>query len=207
MERDIKEVVQSCIDCQMGLGKAPEEWAKQDKMQEYFTYFHNLRLFDILLLDIVVGLPQTSRRGHQHILVLVECLSGFPWAFHLRSKEPEEILSCLWSYICEFCCPRRIRHDRGGEFVDKAVKLFCESFGIQGKPSSSHRPETQGQVEVMNRSVVSRLENLCRDHPEDWDLMLDSALLGVRIQANSRTGLSPYEVLFGQAPNIPLMFK
>jgi hypothetical protein len=62
-------------------------------------------------------------------------------------------------------------------------------------------------VEVMNRSVVSRLENLCRDHPEDSDLMLDSALLGVRIQANSRTGLSPYEVLFGQAPNIPLMFK
>ena len=59
----------------------------------------------------------------------------------------------------------------------------------------------------MNQTVVTHLENTIRGHPQDWDLWLDNVLLGIRISPSQSRGVSPYEVLFGVPPNIPLSFR
>ena len=41
----------------------------------------------------------------------------------------------------------------------------------------------------------------------DWDLFLDNILLGIRVTPSRRTGLSPYEVMFGEAARLPTSMK
>jgi hypothetical protein len=100
--------------------------------------------------------------------------------------------------------PRRIRTDRGGEFLNDIVKEMQEHYHFEHINSSSRHPQGDGQIERRNRDVVNQLEKM---DMEDWDLNLENVLTGIRIRPSARTGLSPYEVMFCQAPRLPLDLK
>eukprot|EP00475_Leptophrys_vorax_P010634 TRINITY_DN17221_c0_g1_i1.p1 TRINITY_DN17221_c0_g1~~TRINITY_DN17221_c0_g1_i1.p1 ORF type:complete len:961 (+),score=190.21 TRINITY_DN17221_c0_g1_i1:262-3144(+) len=201
LEQDVAEVIRTCPGCQHGLQRTE---VPQD--MPWFTNFTNLALFDVIQMDLMTELPETPRY-HKHLLVIVEKLSGFPCAYPLRRKEADEVLSAVWNYFCQFTLPRRVETDRGGEFLSKTGKEFFKLLGVEHRPSSSHNPQAQGAVERMNGTVVIHLENAVRDSPSDWDLAVDGVLLGIRVQKLRRTGFSPYELVYGKPPTLPLALK
>jgi hypothetical protein len=81
--------------------------------------------------------------------------------------------------------PRRIRTDRGGEFMNDIVKEMQEYYHFEHVNSSSRHPQGDGQVERRNRDVVNQLEKM---DSEDWNLNLENVLTGIRVRPNARTG-------------------
>ncbi|OMJ20404.1 hypothetical protein AYI69_g6222 [Smittium culicis] len=55
-------------------------------------------------------------------------------------------------------------------------------------------------VERMNRSIRYSLTKSCGGNFKNWCKFLDSSLMGIRVSTNSRTGYSPYFLLFGKHP-------
>jgi hypothetical protein len=84
----------------------------------------------------------------------------------------------------------------------KAVEVLCEEFGIMQVKISAHHPQANGQVERRNADTMRSLERAMIED-EEWDIALDATLLGLRIIPSRRTGLSPYEIIFGEAPRAP----
>jgi transposase InsO family protein len=203
MFEDIVKTVSRCQVCQHGYVTHPDEY-KEETKELFIGSRHNLKLFDEWSIDLITKLPVTVRKC-KYLLVAVEAVSGFVEAFPLKNKDAESVSGALLHLFCRYAAPRRLRSDRGSEFQG-AVEVLCEEFGIIQVKTSAHHPQANGQVERKNADIMRSLEKAIIDD-EDWDIALDATLLGLRIIPSRRTGLSPYEVIFGEAPRMPLKLK
>jgi hypothetical protein len=194
MMEDIERVISGCLNCAYGGSEVAEE--KSNWVQHRSSW----RLFDEISVDLITKLPVTAR-GMNNLLVITEAVSGWPEAYPIKTKSAEEVGGCLYNYFSRYMVPRRLRSDRGGEFVNDVIQLLSQTYHFEHILSSSRHPQGDGQVERRNRDIIGQLE---KTDMEDWDLNLDNVLTGIRVRPTVRTGLSPYEVLFCQPPRLPL---
>jgi hypothetical protein len=96
-------------------------------------------IFDRWSIDIVGGLPLTDE-GYSSMLVVVEYLTKFAWAFPLRTKSAPEITAHLTTLICTFGPPLCLFSDCGKEFLNMLVDQLCLKFRIIKRHTSSHKP-------------------------------------------------------------------
>ena len=74
------------------------------------------------------------------------------------------------------------------------------------KKSTTFHPQTDGQTEVVNRTVIQLLRGYCRKHPKHWDEHLCYVQHAYNRAKNSSTQRSPFETCFGFTPKSPLDF-
>jgi hypothetical protein len=72
------------------------------------------------------------------------------------------------------------------------------------KFSSSFQPQTDGQTEVVNRSLGDLLRCLVGDHITNWDQLLPIAEFAYDSSVNRTTGRSPFEIVTGLQPRKPI---
>jgi hypothetical protein len=74
------------------------------------------------------------------------------------------------------------------------------------KKSTTFHPQTDGQTEVVNRTVVHILQGYCAKHPKLWDEQLHYVQHAYNRAIHSSTQKSPFETCFGYLPKSPLDF-
>ena len=169
----------------------------------YQTKYHPARslpvpqgIFDRVHIDIMsVG---EAKDGAKHVLLLIDALSKYPIGYPLKTKEAGEVASKLWKTICVFGTPSILHSDNGSEFVNEVMTSMCQIHGIQRKFITAYRPQANGQVERLGRTVANVLRKCCGEEEEYWPEWLDFVLLAIRTTAHSATGLTPFEVMFGR---------
>lgn len=67
--------------------------------------------------------------------------------------------------------------------------------------STAYHPQTEGQTEVVNRSLGKMLRALVGDKPKQWDTILPHAEFAFNRTPNRSTGLCPFEIIYGRVPN------
>jgi len=92
-------------------------------------------IFDRIGIDLESGLP-VSKEGFSSILVIVEFLSKFAWAFPIKTKSVEEITSNLVKFVCNYGPPKCIISDQGKEFINSMVKGLCDKLDIIKRTTS-----------------------------------------------------------------------
>lgn len=70
--------------------------------------------------------------------------------------------------------------------------------------STPYHPQTNGQMEVVNRSLGKLLPCLVCDHIATWDLVLLVAEFAYTNSVNRSTRMSPFEVVTGIRPHLPV---
>jgi hypothetical protein len=108
--------------------------------------------------------------------------------------------------MCLFGPPQELLSDQGREFVNATVTALSAHLGTHRRLTSPYHPRTDGLVERFNQSLIDSLEKQCQEHPEDWDLYLDSVLFAYRVRVHSATGFSPFELLYGRPANLHTSF-
>ena len=59
----------------------------------------------------------------------------------------------------------------------------------------------------MNRTLLQMLRKYCADYPERWDEYLDALFLAYNNSADTSDGYSPYYIVFGRHPDLPLFLQ
>lgn len=67
--------------------------------------------------------------------------------------------------------------------------------------STAYHPQTDGQTEVVNRSLGKMLRALVGDKPKQWDTVLTHAEFAFNRTPNCTTRMSPFEIVYGRIPN------
>jgi hypothetical protein len=68
-----------------------------------------------------------------------------------------------------FGLPKSIISDRDSRFVGSFWSSLWALMDTKLKKSTAFHPQTDGQTEVVNRTVVHLLRAYCSKHPKLWD--------------------------------------
>jgi hypothetical protein len=99
--------------------------------------------------------------------------------------------------------PLSIVSDRDVKFVSYFWKTLWAKLGTKLLFSSAFHPQTDGQTEVINRSLGNLLRCLTNEHGVSWDIILPQAEFAYNNSVNRTTGHTPFELVYGLHPKVP----
>lgn len=198
MRRDIKKYVISCPKCQ------------KRKVQNKRTqgYIHPLpiaeNIFDIIGIDLITKLPRTYN-GYNTILVCTDNLSKFVVTAPLRNETAPAIIHAFFNHVVAVHgCPKLVISDRGPNISGEESRDFFRLFGIKRNLTSSYHPQSNGQTERFNRTLAASLTMFVEKNQRDWSDFLQAMTFAYNISEHSVTRATPFELVFGRRPRIPL---
>jgi hypothetical protein len=96
--------------------------------------------------------------------------------------------------------PKSIVSDRDKIFVISFWKTLFQLHGTNLTMSSSYHPQTDGQTEVVNRTLEQYLRCFTSAQPNKWIEWVSWAEYSYNTSVHTATKLSPFEVVYGVPP-------
>ncbi|VFR02436.1 unnamed protein product, partial [Cuscuta campestris] len=154
-------------------------------------------------LDLVGALP----RGTGNVRYVIVAIDYFPkWveAAPLASITRAQCQKFLAKQvICRFGIPEHIITDNGTQFESKPFNAFLESWGIKHSYASVGYPQTNGQVENANRTIVDGLKRKLEACGGEWAEELPYILWTYRTTPRRATGETPFALCYGFEARAP----
>nr|GEU41681.1 DNA-directed DNA polymerase [Tanacetum cinerariifolium] len=89
--------------------------------------------------------------------------------------------------------------DRGTHFCNEQFSKVMLKYGITHHLSTAYHPQTNGQVEVLNRGLKRILDRTTGENRASWSDKLDDALWAFRTAFKTPIGCTPYKLVYGKA--------
>jgi transposase InsO family protein len=86
----------------------------------------------------------------------------------------------------------------GRELINETIKYLLNKVGIEHRVTSAYHPNTNGQTERFNLTLISALRKHCEAHPSDLYKWIPYVLMSYRTRIHSTTGYSPFFLMFGR---------
>ena len=112
-------------------------------------------------------------------------------------------------WIAKFGLPEILVTDNGTEFINKEIITLCHLSKIKHKTRTSQSPWTNRLVEGMNRSLQEYLRCIINRNDTrytEWSTDVKLLPSSYNPQITTTLGLLPYEMVFNQKPQKPMMF-
>lgn len=193
MKLKIKNYIKNCLKCiyfSPPTGKAE-------------GILHNIpkgnKPFETLHIDHYGPLPAGVRNNKKHIFLVVDGFTKYTKLYAVKSTSTNEVLKCLEHYFAVYSKPTRIISDRGSCFTSEDFKTFCSEQNIQHIKVATSSPQSNGQVERINRSITPMLSKESEMEPGGWTKHLNKIEFALNNTQCKSTGFSPSVLLFGVA--------
>lgn len=148
-------------------------------------------------LDHLGPIPST-KKGYGHVLVVIDAFTKFVWLYPTKSTATGEVITRLSRQAAIFGNPRRIITDRGTAFSSHAFREYCETEDIEHVLITTGVPRANGQVERINRSIISILTKLSLQNPAEWFKHLNRVQQAINSSYCRSVGTTPFELLIGR---------
>ena len=149
--------------------------------------------------------PPSNR--NTHCLLIVDSFSGFLMVYPVTNTGAQAKIAAVENWILHFGVPQSIIHDRGTTFLNTDFVNWTKELGITVLPRTAHSPWKNGKVENQNQQLARFWRILLNDAGTNWASLAPKFAFAPKTCVNYTTGKTPYEIVFGAQPQIPMYVK
>ena len=162
------------------------------------------RPFERVAIDILGPLKETYH-GNKYVLVVTCAFSRYPEAIALPDQQsPTVAKAFVEQVICRHGMPKEVMSDRGTNFCSALFQQVNEILKIKRKLTSAYHPMANGGAENLVKNLKNMLIHYVNYYHNDWDSMIPFVLFAYRNSINSSTLETPFYLLHGRDPELPL---
>jgi hypothetical protein len=193
----VQRIVETCWACQK---KSGEQKPQRHTYQTVVSGFP----FQRISIDFVGPLRPTAS-GNTCILTVKDTFSKWLEAFPLKAARAEDAAEVLLGEIfSRYGFPDEVHSDRGTQFTGRVMRQIGDLIGYDVTWTPAYHPQSN-PVERAHRDLKAGLRAALETvGGQEWDQCLPQILFAFRCTPSRGTGLTPFEVLFGRQPNIPI---
>ena len=177
-------------------------------MGYYNPYLHQETEANKTMDSCLVSLPPTLD-GNTSLVVFVDKLTKM---IHIApcvgiSSAPALADLFLKNVFRYHGMPTRFISDRDPRFNSAFWKEFFDQCKVSCKMSGTFHQETDGQTEIVNKSIENYLRHFVAENQDDWDKLLLFAEFAYNNSLHESTGSTPFRLNHGFDPNLPSSFE
>ena len=196
LRRDVEARLRLCATCQ-----AYHRRPAHVRMQDIELPQNPMELIG---LDFVGPFPE-DRSGNRYLLTAIDYHSGWAEAFSVPNQSADSLMDVMTrEFFPRHGHPRAIICDNGQGFGSRAWAQFLSDAWVECRHSTPVHPQGNGKVERFNRTFKELMARLVANRPERWAESVAHALTAYRHSVSDVTGFTPFYLLYGRQPRVPL---
>ena len=198
MRRDVERFVARCTTCQKAKSRLNPHGL-------YMPLPVPSVPWEDISMDFVLGLPRT-KKGRDSIFVVVDRFSKMAHFIPChKSDDAANVADLFFREIIRLHgVPNTIVSDRDAKFLSHFWRCLWAKLGTKLLFSTTCHPQTDGQTEVVNRSLSTMLRAVLKNNLKLWEECLPHIEFAYNRSLHSTTKMCPFEIVYGFLPRAPI---
>ena len=160
------------------------------------------RPLELVCMDYLSLEP--DRSNVKDILVITDHFTKYAVAIPTPNQKARTVAKCLWeNFFVHYGVPEKLHSDQGPDFESKTIKELCEIAGIRKVRTTPYHPRGN-PVERFNRTLLGMLGTLDNKDKTHWKDFVKPIVHAYNCTKHDTTGFTPYELMFGRQPRLPI---
>ncbi|MCO5555239.1 hypothetical protein L7F22_008783 [Adiantum nelumboides] len=210
LRRDVDAFVRECIICQ----KVKFDRQKAPGLLQPLPIPD--KPWESIAMDFIFDLPRTqtgnddlpkTQNGNDAIWTIVDRSSKQAHFIPVKKTTKADHMARIFlaQIFRHHGMPKTIISDRDPRMTSNFWRALFVNLGTRLDFSSAYHPETDGQSETVNSTVLDLLKCYVSDKQTEWEKYLPLVEFAYNNTIHSSTGKAPFQVIYGK-PHLPPIF-
>ncbi len=159
--------------------------------------------FARIATDIVSGFRPTPA-GNTCMMVVQDYYTKYVQVYPLPNHTATTCATALFeNWVLTWGAPLMLHSDQGPEFESRLWTEMCGHAAICKTHTNPYRPQSDGMVERLNKTLISCLTTMVNTHRDDWDEQARYVVHAYNASEHASTGCTPNMLVLGEEIIMP----
>ena len=193
MNEEIQKYIQNCERC-LRFKQKPDNPPLKPLLASY--------PLELIHMDFLrIG---GKEHKNANVLVITDHFTRYAQAYVTGNQQAATAAKIfIDKFVTNYGFPVKILTDQAQAFNGKLYEALCREAKIRKLRMTPYHPQTNGQCERFNRTLMTMLGALPTDNKINWQDWVSTLVHAYNCTTTRVTGFSPYFLMFGREPRIP----